>query len=111
MLSEMSPILRAELEKPENADIFFELNDSDYLTRQHYSRATYALGCRGPMCRKAEKDRGRRRNEIRATRQGRKYIPKEEIRKTDRDALMDFIIHWHLTHPDEIQRRTEARSA
>jgi hypothetical protein len=27
-----------------------ELGDPDLKTRQHYSRATYALGCRGPLC-------------------------------------------------------------
>lgn len=105
----MNPILVAELEKPENRDIYDELMDEKYAHRRHYSRATYADGCHGPLCRKAEKDRGRRRTEYRAEREGREYIPKEYIRQGDRDGLLNFIISWHLYHPDETERRRKAK--
>jgi hypothetical protein len=100
-----------ELEKAENKDIYDELTAEVFITRQHYSRATYAKGCRGPLCRMAERDRGRKRSEKKAQDKGREYNPNEEIRKADRDALLWFIIEWHLNHPDEVQRRLEARTA
>lgn len=75
-------------------DVRAELEDERYKTRVHYSRATYAEGCRGPLCRKAERDRGRRRNEVRATGAGREYEPKTEQRIED-NAELDAIILWH----------------
>lgn len=111
MWTDLPDFLKTELEREENADIFLELNDSKYLSRQHYSRATYALGCHGPLCRRAERDRGRRRTQQKAESKGREYQPNPEIQKNDREGLMQFIISWHLTHPGEIQRRAEARSA
>jgi hypothetical protein len=76
------------------ADVRAELEDPEYITRSHYSRATYAEGCRGPLCRKAERDRGRRRNEHRATEAGREYEAKSDQRMED-DPLLDRIIDWH----------------
>lgn len=74
------------------ADIFAELKDAVYGTRQHYSRATYALGCRGPLCRKAERDRGRRRNEQRG---GEDYNPAMNLRIPEPENINE-IIEWHL---------------
>lgn len=106
MLTDMPSDLRTELEKPENADIFLELTDSEYITRQHHSRATYALGCRGPLCQKAERDRGRRRQEAKATNAGRTYIPVPQHRKLDREDLLNAVFEWHLS-----ARRTVEQSA
>ena len=111
MWTDLPDFLKVELERPENADIFLELNDEKFISRQHYSRATYALGCHGPLCRKAERDRGRKRTEQKAAAKGREYEPKPDIQKNERDGLMHLIINWHLTHPAEVQRRTEARTA
>lgn len=111
MWTDLPPFLKAELDRPENADIYKELTDEKFLSRQHYSRATYALGCHGPLCRKKERDRGRERTEAKAAAKGREYEPKPDIRKEDRDGLLHLIINWHLTHPAEVQRRTEARTA
>ena len=97
MLTDIPDDLRIELEKPENADIFLELNDREYIHRQHYSRATYADGCRGPMCKKAERDRGRRRQEQRAERAGRTYIPVPQHRKMDREELLNAVFEWHIS--------------
>lgn len=97
MLTNLPEDLRRELEKPENADIFLELNDSEYITRQHHSRATYALGCRGPLCQKAERDRGRTRQERRAEEAGRPYIPVPQHRKhVDREDLLNAVRRWHV---------------
>lgn len=77
-------------------DVRAELEDPKYENRQHYSRATYALGCRGPLCRLRETHRGRERNEERAREAGREYTPALDNRKTDREAELAPIITWHL---------------
>lgn len=82
---------------PEMADdVRSELDDPEYENRQHYSRATYALGCHGPLCQLAETHRGRKRNEERALAAGREYKPALDIRKTDREAELAPIVAWHL---------------
>jgi hypothetical protein len=111
MWTDLNPVLTTELRKPENSDIVTELQDPKFATRTHYSRATYADGCRGPLCRKSEKDRGRKRNEAKAAAAGRPYNPSVDEEANARDALLDMVIHWHLTHPDEVQRRAEILSA
>lgn len=77
-------------------DVLFELSDPAFLTRQHYSRATYAKGCHGPLCKRRERERARKRTETRAKRKGREYIPNEDIRLQEDEALMERIIVWHL---------------
>lgn len=86
-------------------DIRAELEDPEFITRKHYSRATYALGCHGPLCRKAERDRGRLRNEERA---GEDYSPALGIRVPDPDNI-DEIIEWHISDLNE--RRLNAKAA
>lgn len=76
-------------------DVWAEISDRTFAGRRHYSRATYALGCRGPLCKKAEKDRGRRRNETRALSQGREYEPNLHIRRTDRDWELTQVLGWY----------------
>jgi hypothetical protein len=79
------------------ADVRAELEDEEYATRKHYSRATYALGCHGPLCRKKERDRGRDRNEVRAKNAGRKYRPNQEVRLDNPtlDEIVDWYIEWY----------------
>lgn len=77
-------------------DVLAELKDPEFITRKHYSRATYALGCHGPLCGKAEKDRGRDRNKERAEAEGREYKPKDKLRDTSRDEELDNIIEEYL---------------
>lgn len=81
-----------EIDLPE--DVRAELEDPRFPRRQHYSRATYALGCRGTLCKLAETHRGRERNKERALAEGRNYVPR--ARKTDREAELAPIIAWHL---------------
>lgn len=100
------PTIEEILEWPECEDIKAELNDPRYATRQHYSRATYAKGCDGPLCRKRERDRGRVRNERDG---GEGYRPSAN-RKYDRDALMDAIVAWHMMKRAE-HRAIELREA
>lgn len=82
------------LEMPQ--DVYDELNDAKYIKLQHYSRATYAKGCHGPMCRLAETHRGRERNAERAAAAGREYKPNLDARATEREAELAPIITWHL---------------
>jgi hypothetical protein len=79
------------------ADVRAELEDEEYATRKHYSRATYALGCHGPLCRKKERDRGRDRNEVRAKNAGREYRPNQEVRLDNPtlDEIVDWYIEWY----------------
>lgn len=81
-----------EIDIPE--DVREELEDPRFLTRQHYSRATYAVGCHGTLCRLAETHRGRERNKERALAEGRNYRPRK--RETDREEELAPIIAWHL---------------
>lgn len=84
------------LKLPEMADVVEELNDPKYASRRHFSRATYALGCHGPLCRKKERDNGRAKNERKALREGRPYNEGGKTgRKYDRDALLEYVAEWH----------------
>jgi hypothetical protein len=77
-------------------EIVAELTDERFTTRQHYSRATYADGCHGPMCRLKEKHRGRKRLEERAQEAGvAGYDPR--YRKLDDEQVIE-IVKWHLAY-------------
>lgn len=90
------------VETPDNVvidlpqDVYDEIFDERFASLQHYSRATYAKGCHGPLCRLAEKHRGRRRNAVRAQEVGREYQPNHLIRDDGRDAELATIVAWHL---------------
>lgn len=75
-------------------DVYEELMDPEYSTRQHYSRATYALGCHGPLCQLSETHRGRKRNEARILADGREYRPRYKI--DDAELALSPIVMWHL---------------
>lgn len=84
------------LDWPEMKDVNDELSNPRLANRTHGSRATYALGCRGPLCSIAERDRARRRNELRAHRQNREYRAGGTKGRTyDRDDLLLALIVWH----------------
>lgn len=86
--------IAAILEWPELKDVKDELDDPRFSGRSHGSRATYAKKCHGPLCSKAERDRGRNRNQKRAGDSGRPYQASIH-RKYDRDDLLEAIIVWH----------------
>jgi hypothetical protein len=75
-------------------DVREELSDPKYWGRKHYSRATYASGCRGPLCRKSERDRGRYRNADAAYEAGRIYVP-DHHRRVDEEKLIEALV-WYL---------------
>jgi hypothetical protein len=87
-------------------DILAELNDERFTNRQHYSRATSALKCHGPLCRKAERDRERIRSQRRAEAAGRIYKPNYESRVNSADeTYLEQVIAWHIS--DLAERRTQ----
>lgn len=62
-------------------DVLDELTDEKFLHLKHNSRKTYYKGCRGPLCRKAERDKQRRY-----------YKPTNPYNK--RDEELEAIIEW-----------------
>lgn len=77
-------------------DVRQELLDPDYWGRKHYSRSTYADGCRGPFCRKSERDRGRFRSADIAEEAGREYQPDYTIRNNGEDGRILESLVWYL---------------
>jgi hypothetical protein len=85
-----------------DAAVLEELNDPVHAGKTHYRKATYAAGCRGPLCRKAERDAGRMRTKQKAEAAGREYKPEMRSRE---EILIDMRLNiW-------IQRHERARAA
>lgn len=76
---------------PQMKDVVDELNDPRFGNRTHGRRGS---GCKGPLCKKAERDHQRRISELRAKAAGRTYTPRSS-RIYDRDALLELIFEWH----------------
>lgn len=93
------------------AEVQAELEDERFLTRKHYSRATYALGCHGPLCRKAETDRGRKRNQQRAEEDGREYRPIRNPLSARAEREMDAIVQEYLSSRNPPKRHRLQSSA
>lgn len=70
-------------------ELIVELIDQEYISRTHNKR-TYDAGCRGPLCRKATREAGRRRNR---TTVHEKYLFV--------DPILDF---WHPIAVERIAR-------
>ena len=84
-----------EIEKPENVDILLELADKIYDGRTHATRACYAKGCRGPLCRKSERDRGRERHAARQAEKGKEVTRLPPTEAQERDEFLNQVIVWH----------------
>lgn len=83
-------------------DVKLELLDPRFASRTHGKRGTYAKandgkkGCRGPLCRKSERDDAEAKYIRRQANRGKKVIPgtkNEEARA--RDELLVRIQAWH----------------
>lgn len=81
-------------------DVRDELLDPRFVSRQHHSRSTSRDGCRGPLCKKAEREYKAKRDAKRALKEGRtiKSLPMEKRRPGDvnRDELLNEIFAWHM---------------
>lgn len=84
-------------------DVYIELTDSRFANRTHGTRGTYAKGptpgskgCRGPLCRKAERDEGHSKYSRRQARLGKVARPglKDDEARA-RDQLLADITAWH----------------
>lgn len=84
-------------------DVIEELTDERFFGRKHYSRSTYAMKCRGPLCRKAERDRGRDRWVSQRAKVGQSVSPRPAARVEDDDARLEPIVIWYLENRKEIR--------
>jgi hypothetical protein len=83
-------------------DVRTELEDSRFASRTHGTRGTYAKasdggkGCRGPLCKKAERDDAEKKYAQRQANRGKKVVPgsKNEDARA-RDELLTKIQNWH----------------
>lgn len=82
-------------------DIRAELSDGPHALKKHYSVGTYSAGCRGPLCRQAETDRGRRRTEANCIAEGKEYIFHPYASVLMREAEIGFYARWHIYERDE----------
>ena len=89
-------------------DVREELVDPKYLSRQHHSRSTSRDGCRGPLCRKAEREYKAKRNAQLALTEGRtvKKMAADKRRPGDthRDELLNQIYVWHMLERTDPRR-------
>lgn len=92
-------------------DVLAELTDPEFADRQHYSRATYRDGCHGPLCLKAERDRGRERTAERAKRDGRIYRPGGPTPATARDSELAEVAAWHLAERKKLNLPSQPHCA
>lgn len=87
-------------------DVLLEISDIRFASRTHGKRGTYARppagaaagekGCRGPLCRKAERDEAELKYARRRARLGkvaRIGLKDDDVRA--RDELLDRIQQWH----------------
>lgn len=65
-------------------DIILELEDPDFATRTHGARRTHVEGCRGPLCREAERLYGNKR-----------FGSKPLAENADYYALLARVTAWH----------------
>lgn len=73
-----------------------EILDPEFANRRHYSRATSAKGCHGPLCRLAERESRARRYRERKANQGegvKEYDLGEERRAEE--AYLHRVIAWY----------------
>jgi hypothetical protein len=77
-------------------DVKRELEDERFSGRTHHKKATYAKGCRGPLCRKAERDEAREDTRKAAVAAGREYKPAPPTPEQARDLELARIAVWHF---------------
>lgn len=77
------------------AQVMDELMDDEFDTFTHGIKSTYTNGCRGPLCRKAERDTCAKRYRERMGRLGRpvrEYAPRETAYP---EEWLQSVIDWH----------------
>lgn len=96
----------------ENRDILNELTDTRFTGRFHYNKSVYSDGCRGPLCRKKERDIARAARAALAEAEGRVYQPGRTPRLDKRDELLECVKEWHFDAIESWRKQSrEAREA
>ena len=95
--------MRSETWREElKVEIHKELNEGPLAHRTHYSKATYADGCRGPMCTKAERDETKARQERKFRKTGLPYRPQYDTPENcERDDFLNQVIWRHRRNRDK----------
>lgn len=85
----------ADRELPD--DVRDELSDPEFINRTHGRRSTYAVGCRGPLCRKAERDEAERKYQRKRARLGAEPARTglKDLKSRARDEELASIQAWH----------------
>jgi hypothetical protein len=87
-------VVAIALREPVNRDLYDELSDEQFQTRTHGKKATSAQGCRGPLCRWAERTAKQEETRLRVEAQGRIYTPRKTAAR-ERDEFLAKVYIWH----------------
>lgn len=84
-----------------------ELLDSEFSTRTHGKKSTYAQGCRGPLCRLAEREANneRYRNRVGSVKQYKSR------RSLEYDKFLVNIRDWHWAEREGMRQGEDALEA
>lgn len=84
-------------------DVQLELSDPFYTDRTHGKKPTYQSGCRGPLCRKNERDTKRREYRARMKKLGKIVQDRAAGAAQARDAELEAIQLWHESLGRELE--------
>lgn len=77
-------------------DVFRELTDPNFMDRTHGKRATSKVGCTGPLCRKADRERKAEQRRAAAIAAGKEYKTHARSKgDIHRDEELNKIMAWH----------------
>jgi hypothetical protein len=85
-----------------SVDILEELTDPKHIQRLHGKRGCYTAGCRGPLCKRADRLFNRQRYEEQRKAAGKPYNP-SELRLDDRDDELDSALLVYMRHMKSIE--------
>lgn len=95
-----------ELMHPDNVDVLRELTDPRFIGRKHFTRRVYHEGCRGPLCRKYQREAQRAARERQAIAKGKNFTPERNLpRMDDRDDFLNAVVEWHCEQLAEMRAK------
>lgn len=81
-----------------------EIEDPRFLGKRHSLRSTYTLGCRGPLCKKGNRDDMRKYNKVRGA-QFTKTSPLDKY-----SEILDAITVWYLAKIEQEREKEQKAS-